>query len=443
MNLYARLIKILFYFSLFTQSKQSIMSSHSGFVSQSLDVWNGLISKESKGLQASDFLLNYFDKISLSPYHNQENTADSSIISFRAQHDWDIAQSFSLTIGNEKVDNKKLLEILNQGINLLWLKAHGRVNFEVLFQDIGLNYIVLVLEANSYNDPVFSSLHTYLMSNYPDVEISVFAYAPQDLIELPENPFPVCLDLFRLAHSGLSTLDVLSIGLCQLNDFWSQCSQRSIWVRLSATGDFYLDICQVRAYRQMLTSLAHKYQEQNSFYLVGETPFLNKTSMDLYSNMLRTSLEGLALALGGVDALFTHPYSEGFKELDEFALRMARNQSLIAMHEAKVSKIQDVAEGSYFFERFTKDLISQIAHRFMELEEQGGLSELISSGNLKLLAENQLNKTLESHIKGEKVLIGFNRFKPNDAQAFASDVDLGQTVGLSTYVLQDLLIDKI
>lgn len=416
------------------------MSQELQFAPQSLEEWKGLLQKESKGLGVDDFLLQYFDSITCEPFYNEEN-AQKLQVAKKETNEWDIVQRHIAAAGKEKELNKDLLQQLNLGVNGLQIKAEGELNWELFLKDIGLAYITFILEESDKNSNNSQSLAQYIQKHYPNERLNVFVLSGNGNTDFQAVSLTIMIDLYGLAHTGLAADYCLAIGLAQINEIWAKHPQQKIAVRLSSKGDFYWDLCMVRAFRHMAQVIGKSYGVHDNMYILGSSGLFNKCSTDKHNNMLRSSLEAMAMALGGVDALHIWPYDYGFAATEEFSLRMARNQSLLAIHESKVAKIKDAAEGSYFLETLTQKTIESVTQHFLTIEEEGGFTSLLSSEKLIHNAASSADKLIEEYKNAKRILLGFNKFQPQGEQAVSSDIDLGKALGvLPTFIIQDKLL---
>src|SRR5699024_8461450 len=87
-----------------------------------------------------------------------------------------------------------------------------------------------------------------------------------------------------------------------------------------------------------------------------QTSGVSLTEKDPYNNVIRTTLEALAAALGGTQSLHTNALDEAIALPTDFSARIARNTQLILQEESGITKVVDPLGGSYYVEALTREL---------------------------------------------------------------------------------------
>ncbi|MCB9008300.1 MAG: acyl-CoA mutase large subunit family protein, partial [Ardenticatenaceae bacterium] len=179
-------------------------------------------------------------------------------------------------------------------------------------------------------------------------------------------------------------------------------------------GDFFMEIAKLRAARQLWAQVVAAFGGEaaaQKMKIHAETGAANKSRLDPYVNMLRTTTEAFAAAVAGVDSLLTAPFNQPFAdEPDEFARRTARNQQLILQEEANLTQLIDPAGGSYYAEWLTDQLAQRAWALFQEIEGQGGMVAALQAG----LPQKWVSETAVSRqtnlAKRIQVLVGVNQY---------------------------------
>lgn len=179
-------------------------------------------------------------------------------------------------------------------------------------------------------------------------------------------------------------------------------------------GDFFMEIAKLRAARQLWAQVVAAFggdAEAQKMKIHGETGTVNKSSLDPYVNLPRTTTESFAAALGGVDSLRTAPFNQPFAdESDAFSRRIARNQQLILQEESGLTQLIDPAGGSYYAEWLTDQLGQRAWALFQEIEAAGGMVAALQTG----LPQRWVAKTAVSRQKNlakqKAVLVGVNQY---------------------------------
>ncbi|WP_445664297.1 methylmalonyl-CoA mutase family protein [Fodinibius sp. AD559] len=195
----------------------------------------------------------------------------------------------------------------------------------------------------------------------------------------------------------------------------------------SIGSNYFLEIAKFRAARLLWKNLIEAYgadPEGNTAYLHGETSRWNKTLYDPYTNMLRTSTEGMAGAIAGCDSLTVMPFDEHFRQPNEFSQRIARNQQIILSEEAYLDKVEDPAAGSYYLEKLTEKIAEKAWTIFQDVEAEGGLFKALENGTVQSAIQQSQKQRNQAIAKRGRTFVGTNQY--TNADESMSD-DIGKT----------------
>src|SRR5690606_7266635 len=88
-------------------------------------------------------------------------------------------------------------------------------------------------------------------------------------------------------------------------------------VGLNVQSNFFMEIAKLRAMRYLWKKLAESYEVDNQIAvldLFSETTMVNKSKLDPYTNMLRSSGEAFAAVIGQVQTLRIQPFDAVYGE---------------------------------------------------------------------------------------------------------------------------------
>jgi methylmalonyl-CoA mutase len=179
-------------------------------------------------------------------------------------------------------------------------------------------------------------------------------------------------------------------------------------------GDFFMEIAKLRAARQLWAQVVEAFggdATAQKMVIHAETAAANKSRLDPYVNLLRTTTEAFAAAVGGVDSLLTQPFNQPFAaEPDAFARRIARNQQIILQEEANLTQLTDPAAGAYYAEWLTDQLAQAAWTLFQEIEAQGGMVAALQAGLPQKWVEATAVARTANLAKRKSVLVGVNQY---------------------------------
>lgn len=178
--------------------------------------------------------------------------------------------------------------------------------------------------------------------------------------------------------------------------------------------NFFMEIAKLRAARLLWHDAIKKFSPKNPESLIlrthCQTSGYSLTEQDPTNNVIRTTLEALAAALGGTQSLHTNALDEAIALPTDFSARIARNTQLILQEETDICKTVDPLGGSYFIEKLTHDLADRAKSILKEVDESGGMTKAVLKGLPKLRIE-QSAALKQARIDSKKdVVVGVNKY---------------------------------
>lgn len=223
------------------------------------------------------------------------------------------------------------------------------------------------------------------------------------------------------AHAGQE----LGLALSLLTEYIDQLRDASLSAEalfkqaefsLVVGPHFFMEVAKFRALRVLWKQLLAAYEVD--FFparLHARTTTLNKSRLDAYNNLLRTTTEAMSAVIGGVNALTVGPYDEISGQSDDFSRRIARNVSTILKAEAHLDQVSDLAAGAYFIDYLTVALAQKAWAFFQQIEQMGGFSAAFTQGFIKTEIESVARLRRLALQEEKQILVGVNRYKnPKD-----------------------------
>ncbi len=185
--------------------------------------------------------------------------------------------------------------------------------------------------------------------------------------------------------------------------------------------NFFMEVAKLRAARFLWADLVTKLfapKDPRSLMLRThcQTSGVSLTAQDPYNNVVRTTVEALAGALGGTQSLHTNALDEAVALPTDFSARIARNTQLILQEETGVTKVVDPLAGSYYVESLTASLIAEARKLIDEVEAMGGMTKAVAAGMPKLRIEASAARRQARIDRGEEVVVGVNKYQPETVE---------------------------
>jgi methylmalonyl-CoA mutase N-terminal domain/subunit len=146
------------------------------------------------------------------------------------------------------------------------------------------------------------------------------------------------------------------------------------------------------------------------------------TKQEPLNNIARTTIETMAVAIAGLQSVFTAAYDEAFAIPTELAARTALRVQQIVAYETDVAQTVDPLAGSYFVEKLTDDLEAAIRAVMDEIETRGGMVECLRTGYVQRRIGERAYEWQRRLDDGSVTVVGVNKFAGARAEDAAVDV---------------------
>ncbi|MDD3535947.1 MAG: methylmalonyl-CoA mutase family protein [Candidatus Cloacimonetes bacterium] len=226
------------------------------------------------------------------------------------------------------------------------------------------------------------------------------------------------------ASSAQELAYVLAIAICYIKYLLDKGLNISdialqIAVKLSLGSNFFMEIAKIRAFRMLFSEMIKAFGgsvDEQKVWIHGKTASFNKSTYDLYVNMLRTSTEAFSGVMGGVDSLEVDAFDAALGAADsDFAKRIARNQQLILAEEAHLGKVVDPAGGCYYIESLSYELANKSWQLMQDIEAKGGMLKALETGFIHSEIEAIAKARIDNIHKRRDVIVGVNMYaNPDD-----------------------------
>ena len=178
----------------------------------------------------------------------------------------------------------------------------------------------------------------------------------------------------------------------------------------------FMEIAKLRAARLLWARIVRAFgvedEDAQRMRIMVRSSRWFQTKYDPYVNMLRTTVEALAGAVGGADAMHTAPFDEIAGEPGPFSRRIARNTQIILQEESHLSQVVDPAGGSYYVESLTDSLARHAWDFFRDIEATGGFVAALEDGMIQTRINATADEKRRNISRRRDVLVGTTQY-PN------------------------------
>ena len=179
--------------------------------------------------------------------------------------------------------------------------------------------------------------------------------------------------------------------------------------------NFYAEIAKLRAARELWATMVKKHfnPKQRSSLLLRthtQTSGWSLTEQDMFNNVVRTTVEAMAAAMGGAQSMHTNAFDEAVALPSKMSSRIARNTQIILQEETGIPHVVDPWGGSYMMESMTRTLVEEATKIIEEVEAKGGMTQCIVEGFPKLRIEESAARKQAAIDSGAETIVGVNKY---------------------------------
>jgi methylmalonyl-CoA mutase len=277
---------------------------------------------------------------------------------------------------------------------------------------------------------IVSDIFAYTAKNMPKFNsISVSGY------HIQEAGATLDLELAYTLANGLEYVRAGMKGGLDIDAFAPRIS--FFW---NAGMNFFMEIAKQRASRVLWAKLIKQFNPKSEKSLMlrahTQTSGWSLAAQDIFNNVVRTCIEGMAATQGHTQSLHTNALDEALALPTDFSARIARNTQIFLQRESGTTKIVDPWGGSYYVERLTYELAKKAWTHIEEVEALGGMTKAIEAGLPKLRIEEAAAKTQARIDNGSQTVVGVNRFRPEREE----EIDV---LKVDNSAVRTLQIDKL
>ena len=333
------------------------------------------------------------------------------------------------------IDTVEDMKILFDGIPLEQMSVSMTMNGAVL--PIMAMYIVAAEEQGTGPERLSGTLQNDILKEF--IVRNTYIYPPEpsmrivaDIISYSAKQMPkfnsISISGYHMQEAGATSVQELGFTLADGIEYVRAAIGTGLKVdqfapRLSfffGIGmNFFMEIAKLRAARLLWASLMQEFfapEDPRSLMLRThcQTSGVSLTSQDPYNNIVRTTVEALAAAIGGTQSLHTNSFDEALALPTPFSAHIARNTQLVLQEETGISRVVDPLAGSYYVESLTNSLANEARKLIDEVEDLGGMTKAVESGLPKMRIEQAAAIRQARIDRGEEIIVGVNKYQRED-----------------------------
>lgn len=201
-------------------------------------------------------------------------------------------------------------------------------------------------------------------------------------------------DTYYISDGGLNAVEEMALGFVEIREIVRKLLARGldidafaprIAILVNCRMDFFEEIAKIRATRRIFARMMReefgaKDPRSWSCAITAHTSGLALTLAQPVNNVARGALQGLALALAGVQAVEISCFDEAYRTPSHDAQMVSLRTQQIVQLEAGAGRVADPLGGSYYVEALTDEMERRILDMVAKIEGMGELRELCDRG---------------------------------------------------------------
>ena len=332
-------------------------------------------------------------------------------------------------------------------------------DMELLFKDIALDQITTSMTINSPAPVIWAmyiataekagvprselggTLQNDILKEYISQNEFVFPPEPSmrlvvDTIEFASEEMPlwnsISVSGYHIREAGSTAAQELAFTLRDGIEYVQWCVDRGLEVDAIAPrisfffnihNDFFEEIAKLRAARRIWARVMKERfgaKNERSLWMRfhAQTAGCSLTKQQPEVNIVRSTVQSLAAALGGTQSLHTNSLDEALALPSDEAARLALRTQQVILHESGAANTVDPLGGSYFVEALTDEMERECLRYFDKIDDLGGVISALEDGFFHAeIAEAawRYQREIETN---ERVIVGVNEYVMDDeAQA--------------------------
>lgn len=243
---------------------------------------------------------------------------------------------------------------------------------------------------------------------------------------------PLAMSGYHIRESGSSAVQEVAFTFANARQYLDAAIERGVSVDqvaptlftfLSSNIELLPEVAKFRAARRVWARMIReKYHSEDprseQLRIFAFTAGSSLTSQQPMNNVVRTSIEMIAAALGGIQTMHVSAYDEALGVPTQEAATLALRTQQVVGFETDILHIADPLGGSFYIEELTDNFSDEIWALLNDIERKGGALACINSGWYTTQLSDSAYKFHQSIEDGSRKLVGVNSYQTVEENSF-------------------------
>jgi methylmalonyl-CoA mutase, N-terminal domain len=182
---------------------------------------------------------------------------------------------------------------------------------------------------------------------------------------------------------------------------------------------FFEEVAKFRAARRIWARITRdvlgaKDPRSWRFKFHGQTSGVDLTRQQPLNNIARVTVQAMAGILGGLQSMHTDAYDEALSVPSADGARIAVATQNILREEAHLTDVIDPLGGSFYVEKLTDDMQTEIERIMKIVEDAGGMYQAVESGLVQRMIGESARQFQQRIDDGEQTVVGVNAYQVDE-----------------------------
>jgi methylmalonyl-CoA mutase N-terminal domain/subunit len=232
-------------------------------------------------------------------------------------------------------------------------------------------------------------------------------------------------DTYYISDGGLNAVEEMALGFVEIREIVRSLIARGldvdsfaprIAILVNCRMDLFEEVAKIRATRRIFARMMReefgaKDPRSWSCAITAHTSGLSMTLAQPVNNVARGAVQGVALALAGVQAVEISCFDEAYRTPSHDSHMVSLRTQQIVQLEAGADRVADPLGGSYFVESLTDELERRILEMVSRIESMGSLKSVSESGWFRQLFQDAMTRRADAIQDESMVQVGLNAFE--------------------------------
>jgi len=237
-------------------------------------------------------------------------------------------------------------------------------------------------------------------------------------------------DTYFVSDGVLDAVEEMALGFVEIRGLVRQLLARGldidafaprIAILVNCSMDLFETVAKIRATRRLFARMLREEfgatdPRSWAVTIAAHTSGFSLTGQQPVNNVVRGTVQALALVLAGVQAMEVSAFDEAYRTPSpEAHLVGLRTQQIVAL-ESGVGRVADPLGGAWYVEALTDDLEQRIAAMVRDIEAQGTPAELSDRGWFRAVFARGMERYGRALTDGSLPKVGVNCFTVPEAE---------------------------